>query len=64
LEDTTILAIITILIGSPRKNGSTAIRARDAERELMEQRIQTEVVLLKDLSSEAAKPDITARRTM
>jgi multimeric flavodoxin WrbA len=39
----------TILIGSPRKNGSTAILAVEAERGLKEQGIETETVHLNDL---------------
>ena len=40
---------VTILIGSPRKNGSTAILAEEAERGLKEQGIETETVFLNDL---------------
>jgi multimeric flavodoxin WrbA len=40
---------VTILIGSPRKNGSTAILASEAGRGLMEQGIATETVFLNDL---------------
>jgi multimeric flavodoxin WrbA len=39
----------TILIGSPRKNGSTRILAGEAERGLKEQGIETEIVFLNDL---------------
>jgi multimeric flavodoxin WrbA len=38
-----------ILIGSPRKNGSTVILAREAERGLAERGIKTELVFLNDL---------------
>jgi multimeric flavodoxin WrbA len=40
---------VLILIGSPRKNGSTAIMAAEAERALNEQGIETETVFLNDL---------------
>ena len=40
---------VTILIGSPRKNGSTRILAAEAERGLKEQGIATETVFLNDL---------------
>jgi multimeric flavodoxin WrbA len=40
---------VTILIGSPRKKGSTAILAAEAERGLKEQGIDTETVFLNDL---------------
>lgn len=40
----------TILIGSPRKNGSTHILAGEAERGLKEEGIATEVVFLNDLT--------------
>jgi len=40
---------VTILIGSPRKNGSTRILAGEAERALKEQGIETETVFLNDL---------------
>jgi multimeric flavodoxin WrbA len=40
---------VTILIGSPRKNGSTRILAAEAERALNEQGIPTETVFLNDL---------------
>jgi multimeric flavodoxin WrbA len=40
----------TILIGSPRRNGSTAILAGEALRGLKEQGIETETVFLNDLS--------------
>ena len=40
---------VTILIGSPRKNGSTRTLAMEAERGLKEQGIETETVFLNDL---------------
>jgi len=40
---------VTILIGSPRKNGSTAILAKEAERGLKEQGIETETIFLNEL---------------
>ena len=40
---------VTILIGSPRKNGSTCILAAEAERGLIEQGIATEIIFLNDL---------------
>jgi multimeric flavodoxin WrbA len=40
---------VAILIGSPRKNGSTVILAREAERGLNERGIGTEPVFLNDL---------------
>jgi multimeric flavodoxin WrbA len=40
---------VLILIGSPRKNGSTAILAAEAERALTDQGIATETVFLNDL---------------
>ena len=40
---------VTILIGSPRKNGSTRILAGEAERGLREQGIETETVFLNDM---------------
>jgi multimeric flavodoxin WrbA len=40
---------VTILIGSPRKNGSTCILAAEAERGLREQGIATETMFLNDL---------------
>ncbi|MFA4877189.1 MAG: flavodoxin family protein [Methanoregula sp.] len=40
---------VTILIGSPRKNGSTRILAAEAERGLVEQGITTGTVFLNDL---------------
>jgi multimeric flavodoxin WrbA len=40
---------VTILIGSPRKNGNTRILAAEAERGLKEQGIATETVFLNDL---------------
>jgi len=40
---------VTILIGSPRKNGSTHILAAEAERGLKEQGIATEIIFLNDL---------------
>jgi len=40
---------VTILIGSPRKNGSTAILAGEAERGLKELGIETETVFLNEL---------------
>lgn len=42
------LAKVTLLIGSPRKNGSTAVLAREAERGLKEQGIETETIFLND----------------
>jgi multimeric flavodoxin WrbA len=39
---------VTILIGSPRKNGSTAILAAEAERGLKEQGIGTDTIFLND----------------
>lgn len=41
---------VTIFIGSPRKNGSTAILAEEARRGLMEQGIETEIIFLNDLN--------------
>jgi multimeric flavodoxin WrbA len=41
---------VTILIGSPRKEGSTSILAREAERGLQDQGIETELVFLNDLN--------------
>lgn len=41
---------VTILIGSPRKNGSTGILAGEAERGLKEEGIETETVFLNDLT--------------
>jgi multimeric flavodoxin WrbA len=38
-----------ILIGSPRKNGSTRILAGEAQRGLIEQGIETEMIFLNDL---------------
>ena len=38
-----------ILIGSPRKNGSTAVLAGEAERALQDQGVETETVFLNDL---------------
>jgi multimeric flavodoxin WrbA len=40
----------TILIGSPRKHGSTAILAGEARRGLTEQGVETELVFLNDLN--------------
>lgn len=40
---------VTILIGSPRKNGSTRILAEEAERGLRDQGIETEFIFLNDL---------------
>lgn len=40
---------VAILTGSPRKKGSTAILAGEAERGLKEQGVETEVVFLNDL---------------
>jgi multimeric flavodoxin WrbA len=40
---------VTILIGSPRKHGSTRILAEEAERGLREQGIETEFIFLNDL---------------
>lgn len=40
---------VTILIGSPRKNGSTRVLAAEAERGLKEQGIATELIFLNDL---------------
>jgi multimeric flavodoxin WrbA len=40
---------VTILIGSPRKKGSTAILAAEAERGLKEQGVETDTVFLNDL---------------
>lgn len=40
---------VTILIGSPRKNGSTRVLAAEAERGLKEQGIATETIFLNDL---------------
>lgn len=40
---------VTILIGSPRKNGSTRILAGEAERGLKDQGVETEIVFLNDL---------------
>jgi len=42
------LTKVTLLIGSPRKNGSTAVLAREAERGLKEQGIETETIFLND----------------
>jgi multimeric flavodoxin WrbA len=44
-----IMKKVTIIIGSPRKNGSTRILAAEAERGLNEQGIATETVFLNDL---------------
>jgi multimeric flavodoxin WrbA len=41
---------VTILIGSPRKNGSTSILAGEAERGLKEKGIETETIFLNDLT--------------
>jgi multimeric flavodoxin WrbA len=41
---------VTILIGSPRKNGSTRTLAAEAERGLRERGIETETVFLNDLN--------------
>ncbi len=41
---------VTILIGSPRKNGSTAILAEEARWGLIEQGIETEIIFLNDLN--------------
>lgn len=41
---------VTILIGSPRKNGSTAILAREAIKGLAEKEVETELVFLNDLN--------------
>jgi multimeric flavodoxin WrbA len=41
---------VTILIGSPRREGSTSILAREAERGLKDQGIETELVFLNDLN--------------
>ena len=41
---------VTILIGSPRKNGSTAILAAEAGRALNDQGVGTETVFLNDLT--------------
>lgn len=43
------MAKVTILIGSPRKNGSTSILAAEARRGLGDQGIQTETLFLNDL---------------
>jgi multimeric flavodoxin WrbA len=43
------MTTVTIIIGSPRKNGSTAILARDAEKGLNDQGIETATVFLNDL---------------
>ena len=40
---------VAILIGSPRRNGSTVILAQEAERGLNERGIETELVFLNDL---------------
>jgi len=40
---------VSIFIGSPRKNGSTAILAEEARRGLKEQGVETELVFLNDL---------------
>jgi multimeric flavodoxin WrbA len=40
---------VLILIGSPRKKGSTAVLAAEAERGLREQGVETETVFLNDL---------------
>lgn len=40
---------VTILTGSPRKNGNTSILAAEAERGLKEQGIATETIFLNDL---------------
>jgi multimeric flavodoxin WrbA len=39
----------TIIIGSPRKNGSTCILAQEAERGLKERGIETKLIFLNDL---------------
>jgi multimeric flavodoxin WrbA len=54
---------VTILTGSPRKNGSTRILAGETERGLNEQEITTETVFLNDLKIGAAKPATGVRRT-
>ena len=58
---------VTILIGSPRKNGSTAVLAGEAGRGLKEQGIETETVFLNDLEIKGCqdcyyckKNDVTA----
>ncbi len=43
------MTIVTILVGSPRKSGSTRILAGEAERGLKEQGIAVETVFLNDL---------------
>ena len=40
---------VTILIGSPRKHGSTRILAEEAERGIREQGVETEFIFLNDL---------------
>lgn len=57
----------TILIGSPRKNGSTAILAEEAGKGLIEKEVETEFFFLNDLNSRGCqacyyckKHDITA----
>lgn len=40
---------VTILIGSPRRNGSTSLLAAEAERGLKEEGVATETVFLNDL---------------
>ena len=44
------MAKVTIFIGSPRKNGSTAILSEEARRGLKEQGVETEIVFLNDLN--------------
>jgi multimeric flavodoxin WrbA len=48
-EEIKTMKKVTILIGSPRKNGSTCSLAAEAERGLKEQGIATEMVFLNDL---------------
>lgn len=48
-EDSDKKKKVAILIGSPRRNGSTGILAREAERGLAERGIETEMVFLNDL---------------
>jgi multimeric flavodoxin WrbA len=44
------MAKVTILIGSPRKDGSTAILAREAIKGLIEKGVETELIFLNDLN--------------
>jgi multimeric flavodoxin WrbA len=53
-----------LLIGSPRKNGSTAILAAETERALKDQGVATETVFLNDLKIKGCRPATGARRTM